>query len=42
MNEAFWFALDELVASSRLVIDRPKGSAQPRNHADPQKKQSRV
>ena len=30
MNEAFWIALDELVASSRLVIDRPKGSAHPR------------
>lgn len=25
-----WIALDELVASSRLVIDRPKVSAHPR------------
>lgn len=30
MNEAFWNALDELVASSRVVIDRPRGSAHPR------------
>ncbi len=30
MNEAFWLALDELIATSRLVIDRPKGSAHPR------------
>lgn len=29
-NEAFWKALDELVDSSRIVIDRPKGSAHPR------------
>ena len=26
----FWAALDQLIASSRLVIDRPKGSAHPR------------
>lgn len=30
MNEAFWLALDELIATSWLVIDRPKGSAHPR------------
>ncbi len=29
-NDAFWDALDALVGSSELVIDRPKGSAHPR------------
>lgn len=29
-NEAFWEALDTLVRSSRLVIDRPKGAHHPR------------
>ncbi len=29
-SEAFWNALDELVNSSEIVIDRPKGSAHPR------------
>ena len=29
-NEDFWKALDELVNSSEIVIDRPKGSAHPR------------
>lgn len=27
---AFWSALDELVAGSDLVIDRPQGAAHPR------------
>jgi len=26
----FWLALDQLVAASEIVIDRPKGSAHPR------------
>jgi inorganic pyrophosphatase len=30
MRDSFWKALDELVASSRVVIDRPKGSTHPR------------
>ena len=30
MDEAFWTALDRLAEESRLVIDRPKGSAHPR------------
>lgn len=30
MNPAFWTLLDELVASSEVVIDRPKGGAHPR------------
>ena len=30
MDEAFWTALDRLAGESRLVIDRPKGSAHPR------------
>ena len=31
MNDsAFWAALDELIRSSSIVIDRPKGSAHPR------------
>ena len=29
-NEDFWKALDELVSSSEIVIDRPRGSAHPR------------
>ena len=29
-NEDFWKALEELVSSSEIVIDRPKGSAHPR------------
>lgn len=29
-NHEFWNALDELVQSSEIVIDRPKGSAHPR------------
>ena len=29
-NEDFWKALDELVNSSEIVIDRPKGSAHPK------------
>lgn len=29
-NPAFWLALDRLMAASKLVIDRPKGSAHPR------------
>ena len=30
VNEDFWSALDELVNTSEIVIDRPKGSAHPR------------
>ena len=30
MNLEFWMALDELVAQSEIVIDRPKGSVHPR------------
>ena len=30
MNEAFWLAMEQLIGSSRVVIDRPKGSAHPR------------
>jgi inorganic pyrophosphatase len=30
MDERFWQALDTLVASSELIIDRPRGSAHPR------------
>jgi inorganic pyrophosphatase len=30
MSAGFWQALDELVATHRLVIDRPRGSAHPR------------
>ena len=30
MNKEFWAALDELFATSRIVIDRVKGSAHPR------------
>ena len=29
-NDAFWKALDELVSNSEIVIDRPRGSANPR------------
>jgi len=29
-TESFWAALDTLIAGSRLVIDRPKGTAHPR------------
>lgn len=29
-NRDFWSAVDALVASSRLVIDRPRGSSHPR------------
>lgn len=29
-NNSFWIALDELVGKSKIVIDRPKGSAHPR------------
>ena len=29
-NEDFWKALDELVGTSEIVIDRPRGSAHPR------------
>lgn len=29
-DEAFWVALQELVQSARLVLDRPKGTAHPR------------
>ncbi len=27
----FWLALDRLIATSRLIIDRPKGSTHPRH-----------
>jgi inorganic pyrophosphatase len=30
MNEEFWVALDQLVSGTRLLIDRPRGSAHPR------------
>lgn len=30
MNERFWHAVDELVASSEITIDRPKGTAHPK------------
>ena len=30
MNSAFWSSLDELVAKSKIVIDRPKGTSHPR------------
>ena len=29
-NDEFWNALDDLVSSSEIVIDRPKGSAHPK------------
>ncbi len=30
MNANFWHCLDQLVSSSRITIDRPKGSVHPR------------
>ncbi len=30
MDGQFWAALDQLVAASQIVIDRPKGSAHPK------------
>ena len=30
MNANFWHCLDQLVSSSRVTIDRPKGSIHPR------------
>jgi inorganic pyrophosphatase len=30
MNEHFWRVLEQLVTSSRITIDRPKGSVHPR------------
>ena len=30
MNAEFWSALEELVACSEIIIDRPKGTAHPR------------
>ncbi len=30
LNNDFWNAIDELVSSSEIVIDRPKGSVHPR------------
>lgn len=29
-NSEFWKALDELVSQSKIIIDRPKGTAHPR------------
>ena len=29
-NQAFWDALDKLVAGSEIIIDRPKGTAHPK------------
>lgn len=29
-NNEFWSALDELVSSSEIIIDRPKGTAHPK------------
>lgn len=29
-NESFWKAIDTLVSSGKIVIDRPKGSSHPR------------
>ena len=29
-DDAFWAALDQLMVSSRVVIDRPRGTAHPR------------
>ena len=29
-NAEFWFALDKLVAESKIIIDRPKGSHHPK------------
>ncbi len=30
MDEAFWNALEELIRTSEIIIDRPKGTAHPR------------
>ena len=30
MNAEFWSVLEELVAGSEIIIDRPKGTAHPR------------
>ena len=30
VNNEFWQALDKLVAESKIIIDRPRGSAHPR------------
>ncbi|MCX7710218.1 MAG: inorganic pyrophosphatase [Clostridia bacterium] len=30
LDEGFWYAIDQLVKESELVIDRPKGSCHPR------------
>ncbi len=30
VNKEFWYALDDLVASSEIVIDRPKGTVHPK------------
>lgn len=30
MNTAFWAALDQIVNESKIIIDRPKGSAHPK------------
>jgi inorganic pyrophosphatase len=32
-SDKFWAAIDELVATARIVIDRPKGSRHPKVHA---------
>ncbi len=29
-NKAFWHAMDQLVSSTKIVIDRPRGSAHPK------------
>lgn len=30
MDQCFWMALDQLIAETKIVIDRPKGSKHPR------------
>lgn len=30
MNHEFWNAIDKLVGTSEIIIDRPKGTAHPR------------
>ncbi len=30
MNQEFWLALEELIAGSEIIIDRPKSTAHPR------------
>jgi inorganic pyrophosphatase len=30
MNQEFWIAIDKIVETSEIVIDRPKGTAHPR------------